>query len=139
MTQTPLLLAPLSGVRFLSSGGFRIVSRDGGDVAQVDGDNPIVVDIISEPVIARIPWGTYLQMFLWPLTLWDVGRECTALCVANDLGRYCGDITTCEGYPLRTEMNRNVIMMRFPLEMDDMFGTYSGHSRSLTHGSVRSS
>jgi hypothetical protein len=126
MTQTVKMLAPLTGVRFNSAeGGFRIVSNNGGDVAQVDVDNPLVVDIYTEPTVARIPWGTFLQLFLWPLTAWDVGRECVVTCRANDLGRYCGDISLCEGFPLHRGMNRNNIMMRFPLEMDDIFGPYS--------------
>jgi hypothetical protein len=72
--------------------------------------------------LAPISAGNVIRIYLWPVTLWDIGPEdCAADCVPyHGSSAVCGAISSCKTEQVFAGTRRNVIRLKLPADMDEI-------------------
>jgi hypothetical protein len=102
--------------------GFELLGGYGG-VLELDSDSPIKFELRGGDGArtGKIIGGSWLRIFLHPLTQWKTGVSCDARCVETDESPvYCGQITICQGEAIVDGFQNNMVTMQLPEDMDEL-------------------
>lgn len=123
---------PASGIgepRLMSSGGLTLLDEDGGfkNLIELTSDPVSLLFRVQGDGRSRIVAGTYLRIFLRPLTVWNLRELCQAKCFPHRT-LVCGTISLCRAEAVVEKGQRNIIRLQLPQTMTEIYGATVQHT-----------
>lgn len=137
INRDPAAASGIGEPRFMSSAGFTLMdgTDELRDLIELDTDPLSLLFRLKGDGESRITAGCTLRIFLWPLTVWNIHTSCIAQCFPHS-GHQCGLIQTCLGESVVVSGNRNVILIRLPKIMTEIYGSTVQHTVRISELSL---